>query len=51
MEDSKISRVRGTPSKTIRETFRKDLDINELDPNMVYDGTFRRNLIHVADPT
>jgi len=26
----------------------KDLEINELDPNMVYDRTVWRNLIHVA---
>jgi len=29
----------------------KDLEINELDPNMVYDRTLQCNLIHVADPT
>jgi len=28
-----------------------DLEINVLDPNMVYDRTLWRNLIHVADPT
>ena len=33
------------------ETIMKDLEINELDPNMVYDRTLWRNLIHVADPT
>jgi len=37
------------PRKTIRETIRKNLEINELDPNMVYDRTFCRNLIHVAN--
>jgi len=31
-------------------TIKKDLEINELDRNMVYDRTLRRNLIHVADP-
>jgi len=35
MEDSQITRGR----KTIWETIRKDLEINELDPNMVYDKT------------
>jgi len=40
MEDSQIKRGRGRPIKTIRETIRKDLEINELDPNMVYDRTF-----------
>jgi hypothetical protein len=46
-----IKRGRGRPRKTIRETIRKDLEVNELDPNMVYDRTLWRNLIHVADPT
>jgi len=53
MEDNHITRGRGRPRKTIRETIRKDLEINELDQNMVYeyDRTLWRNLIHVADPT
>ena len=33
------------------ETIRNDLEINELDPNMVYDITLWRNLIHVANST
>jgi len=37
--------------KTIKETIRKDLKINELDPNMVYDRTLWRNLINVGNPT
>ena len=38
-EDSQITRGREGPRKTIRETntIKKDLEINELDPNMVYD--------------
>ena len=28
---------RGRPQKTIRETTKKDLEINELDGNMIYD--------------
>jgi len=51
MEESQIKRVKGRPKNTIRETIRKDLEINELDRNMVYDKTLWRNLIHVADPT
>jgi len=39
MEDIQITRGRGRPRKTIRETIRKDLEINELYPNMVYDKT------------
>ena len=33
MEESQVKR--GRPRKTIRETIRKDLEVNELDPNMV----------------
>ena len=51
MEESHVKRDRGRPRKTIRETIRKDLEVNELDPNLVYDRTLWRNLIHVADPT
>jgi hypothetical protein len=47
MEESQMKRGKGRPRKTIR----KDLEINELDPNMVYDRTLWWNLIHVADPT
>ena len=49
MEESQVKR--GRPRKTIRETIRKDLELNELDPNLVYDRTLWRHLIHVADPT
>jgi hypothetical protein len=49
MEESQVKRGRGRPRKTIRETIRKDLEVNELDSNMVYDRTLCRNLIHVAD--
>jgi len=49
MKDSQITRGKGRPRKTIRETIRKDLQINELDRNMVYDRTLWCNLIHVAD--
>jgi len=46
-----FKRGRGRPRKTIRETIRKDLEVSELDPNLVYDKTLWRNLIHVADST
>jgi len=49
MEDSQITRCR--PRKTIRETIKKDLAINELDRDIVYVRTLWRRLIHVADPT
>ena len=51
MEESHVKRGRGRPKKTIRETIRKDLEVNELDSNLVFDRTLRRNLIRVADPT
>ena len=51
IEESQVKRGRGRPRKTIRETIRKDLEVNELDPNLVYDRTLWRHLIHVADPT
>jgi hypothetical protein len=52
MEYSQITRGRGRPRKTIRETIiMKDLEVNELGPTMVYDITLWRNLIHVADST
>jgi len=51
MEESHVKRGRGRPKKTIRETIRKDSDVNELDSNLVYDRTLCRNLIRVADPS
>ena len=36
MEESHVKRGRGRPRKTIRETIRKNLEVNELDPNLVY---------------
>ena len=51
MEESQIEGGRARPRKAIRGTIRKDLEVNELDPNMVCDRTLWRNLIHVADPT
>jgi len=47
MEESQVKRGRRRPKKTIR----KNLEVNELDPNMVFDRTLWRHLIHVADPT
>ena len=51
MEDSQIARSRGRPRKTIRETTKKDLDINELDRDMIHDRTLGHCLIHVTDCT
>lgn len=55
MERRQTIRERGRPRKTIRETIKKDLhldlEINDLDRNMVLDGTLWQKLIHIADPT
>jgi hypothetical protein len=47
MEGSWITGGRGRPRKTIK----KDLEINELDRNMVFDRKLWCLLIHLADPT
>jgi hypothetical protein len=39
MEGSQISRDEGRPRKTIRETIKKNLEINQLDRDMIYDKT------------
>ena len=39
MEESWVKRGRESFRKTIRETIRKDLEVNELYPSMVYDRT------------
>jgi len=50
MEGCQITRGRGRPRKTIRETIKKDLKINELEKDMVFDRTLWRRLIHVPTP-
>jgi len=49
-EGSQITRGRGRPGKTIRET-KKDPKINELEKDMVLNRTLWCCLIHVADLT
>jgi len=39
MKESHVKRDIGRPRKTIKETIRKNLEVNELNPNMVYDIT------------
>ncbi len=39
MEGSPIARDRGIPRKTIGETIKKDLDVNGLSIDMIYDRT------------
>jgi len=48
---SQITRGRGRPRKTIRETIKKGLEINELEKDMVFGRTLWFCLIYVADPT
>jgi hypothetical protein len=47
MKSIPITRDRGRARKTIRETIKKNLVINEL--YMIYDRTLWRHLIHLAD--
>jgi len=42
MEESQVKRGRWQPRKTNRETIRNDLEVNELDPNILYDRTLWR---------
>jgi len=52
LEESHIKRGRGRPRKTIRKTIRKDLEVNELNSNMIYDKkTIWRNLILAVELT
>lgn len=44
-----IIRGKGKSRKTIKEVIKKDLKINDLDRNMVFDRTLSRKLIYVAD--
>lgn len=51
MKDSQITRGRAKLRKIIRETIKKDLEINELDWNMVYDRILWCHLFYVANHT
>jgi len=51
MKENQVKRGRGRSRKTIRETIRNDLEVNELDPNLIYDIILWGHLIHVADAT
>ena len=51
MEDNSITRGRGRPKKTIEETIKSDLIINNLTLEMSKNRTCWRRLIHIADPT
>lgn len=48
-EGRQITRGRGRPRITNRETIWKDLEINELDGDMIYDRTLSCHLINVAE--
>lgn len=45
-----ITKERWKPKKTIKETIRKELKINELNSNIIYDIILWRSLIHLTDP-
>ena len=51
IEGSTLTRGRGRPRKTIGETVKKDLHVNGLNINMIYDRALWHRLIHVADST
>jgi hypothetical protein len=51
MEESQIKKGRERPKKTIKETIMKVLEVNEFDPNMVYDRTLWHNFMDVANLT
>lgn len=51
MEDNPITRGRGRPKKTIGETIRKDVTINNLIITMSKDRTCWHRLIYIADLT
>ena len=51
MEVRPVIRGRKRPRKTIGETIKRDLDVNNLNVNMIYDRTLWRHLHLVADPT
>ena len=48
MEGSIVTRCKGRPRKTISETVKRDLHVNGLNINMIYDRALWRRLIHVA---
>ena len=50
-KENPIIQRRGRPKKTIQETIRKDLSINNLTVDMCKDRTRWRQLIYIADPT
>jgi multimeric flavodoxin WrbA len=51
VECIQITRDRRRRRKTIRKIIQKDLKVNELDRDMIYDRVLWRHLILVADPT
>ena len=48
IEDGQGKKGRGRPKKTIHEVVKRDLHVNDLSVQMIYDRVFD-NLIHVAD--
>jgi len=46
MQSSQLTGDRGKPRKTLRETI-KELHVDKLDRDMIYDGTLWWCLIHI----
>ena len=50
MEGSPIARGRGSSRKIICETIKRDLDVNALNINMIYDQIIWHRMIHLSNP-
>ena len=50
MEGSPIARGRGSSRKIICETIKRDLDVNALNINMIYDQIIWHGMIHLSNP-
>ena len=50
MEGSNVTRGRGKPRKTIGETVKRDLHVDSLTINTIYDRVLWYRLIYVIDP-
>ena len=51
MEDNLVVKVRERLRKIINKTIKKDLDINSVNVNMIYDKILWHYLIYIADST
>jgi len=51
IEGSQITRCKSRSIKSIKETIKNDLRINEMEKNMIFDRTSMASLINIVDPT